>query len=71
LPRFAVKVRPIKSNLRSFSLNKKTRVLERVCIVAKKGAIGPILREICPLKKMTPKYDAASGIIAGELLTGP
>jgi hypothetical protein len=26
------------------------------------------LREICPLKKMTPKYDAASGIIAGELL---
>jgi hypothetical protein len=26
------------------------------------------LREICPLKKMTPNYDAASGIIAGELL---
>jgi hypothetical protein len=24
--------------------------------------------EICPLKKMTPKYNAASGIIAGELL---
>jgi hypothetical protein len=28
------------------------------------------LREICPLKKMTPKFAAASGIIiAGELLT--
>jgi hypothetical protein len=29
---------------------------------------GQFLREICPLKKMTPKYNAASGIIAGELL---
>jgi hypothetical protein len=26
------------------------------------------LREKCPFKKMTPKYNAASGIIAGELL---
>jgi hypothetical protein len=26
------------------------------------------LREICPRKKCTPKYNAASGIIAGELL---
>jgi hypothetical protein len=32
---------------------------------------GQFLREICPLKKMTPKYNAASGIIAGELLTAP
>jgi hypothetical protein len=30
---------------------------------------GQFLREICPLKKMTPRYNAASGIIAGELLT--
>jgi hypothetical protein len=29
---------------------------------------GQFLREICPLRKTTPKYDAASGIIAGELL---
>jgi hypothetical protein len=28
------------------------------------------LREICPQKKCTPKYNAASGIIAGELLKG-
>jgi hypothetical protein len=34
-----VEVRPIQSNLRSFSLNKKTRVLERACIVAKKGGL--------------------------------
>jgi hypothetical protein len=27
------------------------------------------LREICPRKKCTPKYNATSGIIAGELLT--
>jgi hypothetical protein len=26
------------------------------------------LREICPFKKYSPKYNAASGIIAGELL---
>jgi hypothetical protein len=36
--------------------------------VARKGGKVPFLREICPLKKMTPKYNAASGIIAGELL---
>jgi hypothetical protein len=35
----------------------------------KRGQKVPFLREICPLKKMTPKYNAASGIIAGELLT--
>jgi hypothetical protein len=27
------------------------------------------LREICPFKKYSPKYNAASGIISGELLT--
>jgi hypothetical protein len=35
----------------------------------KRGQKVPFLRDICPLKKMTPKYNAASGIIAGELLT--
>jgi hypothetical protein len=44
-------------------------VVERACIMARKGAKGPILREICPLKKMTPNYNAASGTIAGELLS--
>jgi hypothetical protein len=44
-------------------------VFEKGCIVAKKGAISPILREKRPFKKSTPKYDAASGIIAGELLS--
>jgi hypothetical protein len=33
-----------------------------------RGKIVPFLREICPRKKYTPKYNAASGIIAGELL---
>jgi hypothetical protein len=37
--------------------------------VAKKGAICPIVEGDMPQKKMTPKYNAASGIIAGELLT--
>jgi hypothetical protein len=36
--------------------------------VAKRGQFVRFLREICPGKKMTPKYNAASGIIAGELL---
>jgi hypothetical protein len=37
--------------------------------VARKGAKGPIFEGDMPLKKMTPKYNAASGIIAGELLS--
>jgi hypothetical protein len=36
--------------------------------VAKKGAICPIFEGDMPPKKNTPKYNAASGIIAGELL---
>jgi hypothetical protein len=36
--------------------------------VAKKGAIGPIFEGEPPLEKRTPKYDAASGIIARVLL---
>jgi hypothetical protein len=63
-----VEVWPIQSNLRSFSLDKKTRVLERACSVAKEGVIGPIFEGDMPPYKMIPKYDAASGIIAGELL---
>jgi hypothetical protein len=30
--------------------------------------LGQFLREICPFKKKTPKYNAASGTIAGILL---
>jgi hypothetical protein len=30
--------------------------------------LGQFFREICPFKKYSPKYKAASGIIAGELL---
>jgi hypothetical protein len=47
----------------------KTRAFERACIVAKKGAICPIFEGDMPPKKRTPKYNAANGIIAGELLT--
>jgi hypothetical protein len=36
----------------------------------KRGQNVTFLREICPRKKVTPKYNAASGIIAGELLKG-
>jgi hypothetical protein len=34
----------------------------------KRGQFVRFLREICPRKKRTQKYNAASGIIAGELL---
>jgi hypothetical protein len=43
------------------------RAFEKGRIVAKKGAKGPIFEGDMPPKKMTPKYNAASGIIAGEL----
>jgi hypothetical protein len=50
----AVKVRPIQSNLCFFSLDKKAHVFERACIVAKKGAKGPIFEEDMPPLKRTP-----------------
>jgi hypothetical protein len=43
-------------------------LLKKIVSWLKRGQKVPFLREICPLKKMTPKYNAASGIIAGELL---
>jgi hypothetical protein len=43
-------------------------LLKKVVSWLKRGQKVPFLMEICPLKKMTPKYDAAIGIIAGELL---
>jgi hypothetical protein len=36
----------------------------------KRGQIAPFFREKRPRKKYATKYNAASGIIAGELLTG-
>jgi hypothetical protein len=42
--------------------------LKELVLRLKRTLWGQFLREICPLK-MTPKYNAASGIIAGELLT--
>jgi hypothetical protein len=52
----AVKERPIQSSFRSFSLNKKARVLERGCIVAKKGAKGSIFEGNMLPKKMYPFF---------------
>jgi hypothetical protein len=58
-------VRPIQSNLCFFSTNKNERVLERGCIVSKKGAIGPIFEGDMPLyKKMTPFAGAVNGTLA-------
>jgi hypothetical protein len=37
------------------AVNKKTRVFERACIMAKKGAICPIFEGDMPPKKYTPK----------------
>jgi hypothetical protein len=37
----------------------------------KRGQYVRFLRELCPQKNIPPKYNAASGIIAGELLTKP
>jgi hypothetical protein len=45
----ALEVWPIQSNLRFFFTNKKAHALERGCIVAKNGAIGPIFEGDMPL----------------------
>jgi hypothetical protein len=47
-----------------FQHSKKARVLERACIVAKKGAKAPIFREICSSKKCTPSLYAVNGALA-------
>jgi hypothetical protein len=38
--------------------DKKTRVFERACIVAKRGQIVQFLREICPFKNLPPKVNS-------------
>jgi hypothetical protein len=52
----AVEVRPIQSSLHLFSLDKKTRAFERGCIVAKKGAKGPIFEGNMLPQKMYPFF---------------
>jgi hypothetical protein len=51
------------------TFNKKTRALERSCALSQEGAISPILREICPHKKTTPKSGRHITAITGILLT--
>jgi hypothetical protein len=60
---------PYKATFASFNLIRKHVSLKKVVSLLKREQKGPFLREICPLKKVTQKYDAASGIMAGELLT--
>jgi hypothetical protein len=60
----AVEVRPIQSNLCIFSLNKKTRVLVRACIVANKGAKCPIFEGNMLPQKITPFFCPVNGAIA-------
>jgi hypothetical protein len=53
----SLEVRPIQSKLPFFlTLNKKTRAFERGCIVAKKGAKGPIFEGNMLPKRMYPFY---------------
>jgi hypothetical protein len=57
-------VEHIQTTQEYFQVYKKTLVLEKDCIVAEKGAIGPILREICSPKKRTPFFCPVNGAIA-------
>jgi hypothetical protein len=57
-------VRPIQSILCLFPLNKKTRAFERGCIVAKKGAKGPIFEGNMIPQKCTPFLCAVNGALA-------
>jgi hypothetical protein len=59
---------PIQSNLLFFFTNKKARLLERGCILSKKGAICPIFEGDMPPKKYNPKSGAVNGTITGILL---
>jgi hypothetical protein len=54
-----------------FKYIKRHVPLKKVVSWLKRGQIVPFLREKRPFKKSTQKYNAASGIIAGELLTDP
>jgi hypothetical protein len=51
-------------------LIRKHVLLKGLVSCLNRSLLGQFLREICPFKIYSPKYNAASGIIAGELLTG-
>jgi hypothetical protein len=53
---------------RIFKYIKRHLPLKKVVSWLKRGQIVPFLREKRPFKKLTQKHNAASGIIAGELL---
>jgi hypothetical protein len=55
LSQFTVEVRPIQTIREYFQPNKKARALEKGCIVAKRGAIGPIFEGVMPPLKNDPK----------------
>jgi hypothetical protein len=59
---------PFKPSGSTFNIIRWHVLLKKVVSWLERGQKAPFLREICPLKKTTPKYNAASGIIAGELL---
>jgi hypothetical protein len=52
-----------------FNYIKRHVPVKKVVSWLKRGQYVPFLREKRPFKKRNPKYNAASGIIAGELLT--
>jgi hypothetical protein len=60
---------PYKPSGSTFNLIIRHVSLKELVLELIRGQIVPFLREICPRKKYTPKYNAASGIIAGELLS--
>jgi hypothetical protein len=59
---------PYKATFASFNLIRRYVPLKELVSWLKKGAICPIFEGDMPPKKRTSKYNAASGIIAGELL---
>jgi hypothetical protein len=64
----AQSVTAILSNRDFFQVYKQTRAFERRRTVSQYGSFSPIFEGDMPPEKRTPKYDAASGTIAGVLL---
>jgi hypothetical protein len=60
---------PYKPSGSTFNLIRRHVSLNGVVSCINRTLWGQFLREIWPLKKVTTKYNAASGIIAGELLS--
>jgi hypothetical protein len=60
---------PYKATFASSNLIRRHVSLKELVSWLKRGQYVRFLREICPRKNIPSKYNAASGIIAGELLT--